>query len=123
MNHADLAVRLEAVLIETSRPEELADFYRRGFNLDPPKVFGENHLGFSIAGFYLGFDRVSPDAISVGSSISIWFRVPAMQPVFDRLVQMGAEIKSPPDEESSPGETLASLYDPDGNVIGLIAPG
>ena len=118
-----MAVRLDAVLIASPRPEALAEFYQRGFELEPPKIHGENHLGLSLANTYLGFDRVEETSGSDSSgAMSIWFKVADIVLTFERLVRLGATVKYAPTREESPGEFLAMVYDPEGNAIGLISP-
>jgi predicted enzyme related to lactoylglutathione lyase len=112
--------RLAAVLIETARPEELAEFYRQGFGLDRPKYSGSDHLGLNLANMYLGFDRVPEKKRARTGSVSLWFRVNDLPVTFDRLVNLGATVISPPSAQESPGEILALLADPEGNKIGLI---
>jgi predicted enzyme related to lactoylglutathione lyase len=114
------SVRLDAILIETTRPEALANFYRDGFELEPPKYYNEGHLGINLSNTYLGFDRVEPESKYSTGPVSIWFNVTDIQSTFDRLVNLGATVKYAPTTEESPGEILAMLYDPDGNQIGLI---
>jgi uncharacterized glyoxalase superfamily protein PhnB len=110
---------LEAILIKSTHPEELAIFYQRGFNLEPPRTAGEDLLGFQMADVYLGFERVRLLSSDPPGAVSIWFRVPSVEDVFKRLVDLGAQVKTPPQKESW-GETLAILHDPDGNAIGLV---
>ena len=117
------AVRLDAVLIASSHPEALAEFYQRGFELELPKVHGESHLGLGLANTYLGFDRVGEASGSESSGmVSIWFKVADIDLTFERLVRLGATVKYAPTREESPGEILAMVYDPEGNAIGLISP-
>jgi predicted enzyme related to lactoylglutathione lyase len=114
-----LNVCLEAILVKSTHPEELAIFYQKGFNLGPPKAAGEDLLGFQMADVYLGFERVRLLSSDPPGAVSIWFRVPSVEEVFKRLVELGAQIKTPPQKESW-GETLAIVHDPDGNAIGLV---
>ena len=113
-------VTIEAILIESTKPEELAEFYRQGFGLPEPQWTGEDHLGFQLAHVYLGFERVK---VSAGASrrISLWFHVEEIAAVFARLVKSGATVEYVPTSEESPGEILAKLFDPEGNSVGLIS--
>ena len=115
------ASRLDAVLITSLDPETLAEFYQHGFELEPPKWHGEDHLGLNLSNTYLGFDRVKETAPSSSGSISIWFKVQDIEATFARLVRLGAKVKYAPTKEESPGEILAMVYDPDGNSVGLIS--
>ena len=49
---------------------------------------------------------------------SLWFRVDDIQVTFDRFTQMGAKVRYPPTKKAM-GEVLASVFDPEGNIIGL----
>jgi predicted enzyme related to lactoylglutathione lyase len=115
-------INLEAVLIETTRPETLAEFYRQAFNLSEPTFDGEDHLGMDLGNTYLGFDRVSPQEQRASGPVQLWFRVNDVQPLFIRLLALGATVRYEPTSRKSPGELLAMLYDPDGNMIGLVSP-
>jgi len=112
-------VCLEAILIKSTHPEELVIFYQKGFNLGPPKTAGVDLLGFQMTDVYLGFERVRLMASDPPGAVSIWFRVPSVEEAFERLVALGAQVKTSPQKESW-GETLAILHDPDGNAIGLV---
>lgn len=115
------AIRVEALLIQSARPEFLAGFYHQGFQLPEPVRAGEDHLGMNVANTYLGFDR-APDAADGAARACIWFRIADVHTVFARLVELGATVDYAPTDTKSPGEILAMVYDPDGNPIGLIAP-
>jgi len=70
-------------------------------------------------GLYLGFDLVEGlDEPSIGGG-SLWFGVPDLDAYFAKLVDLGAEVRYPPEEKPF-GDRLASVYDPDGNIIGLV---
>jgi len=117
------AVRLDALLIHSPRPEALAEFYQRAFELEPPKHHSEKHLGLDLANTYLGFDRVEEARGNESSAkVSIWFKVAEIHLTFERLVRLGATVKYAPTWEESPGEILAMVHDPEGNAIGLISP-
>ena len=114
--------RLDAVLFASPNPEALAEFYQQGFELEPPKWHGEDHLGLNLSNTYLGFDRTNETVLASSGSISIWFKVQDIEATFARLVRLGAKVKYAPTKEESPGEVLAMAYDPDGNSVGLISP-
>jgi hypothetical protein len=46
MEQTNAFLRIEAVLIETSQPENLAAFYRQAFQLPAPVPVGRISLGF-----------------------------------------------------------------------------
>lgn len=113
------SVRLDAVLLQSTRPEKLAEFYRRAFGLGPVRSHGPDHLGLALANTYLGFDRVAKAPAAPGRA-TIWIRVPDVDRAYAKLVSLGARGVTPPDRECSPGEVLAWLKDPEGNAIGVL---
>lgn len=110
---------LTAIVIESTKPEELAEFYRQGFGWPEPQTADEDHLGFQLDHFYLGFDRVKVNA-GPSRRLSLWFQVENITTVFAHLVKLGATVEYVPTADKSPGEILAKLFDPEGNSIGLI---
>lgn len=111
-------IRIEAILIETTRLTELAEFYRAAFELEAPDPEDNEQVGFQIGEIYFGLERVEePSAAS--KAMSLWIAVDDTRAVYDRLLTLGATTKSEPEEAD--GEVIASVYDPDGNVIGLLS--
>lgn len=115
-------IRIDAILIESNRPEELADFYARAFDLGEPRWHGPDHLGFALANTYLGIDRVASPRSGESSPATVWFGVESVEASYCRLLEIGASSVHPPDREESPGEIIAIVRDPEGNRVGLIAP-
>jgi hypothetical protein len=109
---------IDTIIIVTSRMKELAQFYQEGLQLNPPQAQGDDHLGFPIAGTYLGLDQVKDAEFKYPGAVSIWFRVDDIEATFARFKELGAKVKYPPTKKPW-GDTLAALYDPDGNLIGL----
>jgi predicted enzyme related to lactoylglutathione lyase len=114
-------VCLDAVLFASPHPESLAAFYQQGFELEPPRYHGADHLGLNLVNLYLGFDRTKERTTTSQGTVSIWYKVPDIEEAFQRLVQLGAKVKYAPTMDESPGEILAMLYDLEGNSIGLIS--
>jgi len=111
-------VDVDTAIVFTPNMTELAEFYREGFSLPAPQAHGEAHLGFQVGRLYLGFDQVDEaEDISLWGT-TLWFRVDDIQATFDRLVEMGAEVRFPP-EDKPMGDRLAAVIDPDGNMVGL----
>jgi predicted enzyme related to lactoylglutathione lyase len=50
----------------------------------------------------------------------VWFRVQDIEASFQRLIQAGGRVKSAPCQQEGT-ERLATVFDLDGNVVGLIA--
>jgi predicted enzyme related to lactoylglutathione lyase len=116
-------VGVEAILFATPDPMALAGFYQRAFGFPAPHAQGDEHVGVMAGNTYLGFDRVRDDEQGGRGAMSLWFGVADTAATFQKLVELGATAKMKPDATCSPGETLATVLDPDGNVVGLLGPG
>jgi predicted enzyme related to lactoylglutathione lyase len=110
---------IAAILIETERPEILANFYSKGFGLPVPQQTGDNHIGFDLDRVYLGFERVKGGIAKPSGTISIWFYVEDIKAAFNRFVEIGALVIENSTLQEN-GEFLARFQDLDGNLIGLI---
>jgi hypothetical protein len=108
-------VKIEAILLHSERFAELADFYRRALDQPEPTPYGSSHLGFPGVSPYLGFDD---DAYG---PVSIWLRVDDIDAAIEKLLGLGATELTKPTNVESPGELIARVRDPAGNVLGLIA--
>jgi uncharacterized glyoxalase superfamily protein PhnB len=111
-------VDIDTVIIFTANMKALADFYCKGFSLPQPQAHGEAHLGIQVGRIYLGFDQYDEATDISPYGTTLWFRVDDIQATFDRLVELGAEVRYPP-EDKPMGDRLAAVIDPDGNMIGL----
>ena len=112
-----LGTTLETVIIFTPHMETLAAFYQRALDLGPYER-SPGHMGQQIGSVYFGFDQVD-DAETAGSSgATVWFTVEDLDATFKRVVAMGADVRYPPTHKPW-GARLASVLDPDGNVLGL----
>lgn len=109
--------RLETVIILTSRMEQLARFYHEGLGLGPYES-SPSHLGQQLGQIYFGFDQLERDPSGTDARVTLWFTVDDLQETFDRLVSIGAKVGFPPTLKPW-GAVLASVYDPDGNLLGL----
>jgi predicted enzyme related to lactoylglutathione lyase len=110
---------IAAILIETARPEILANFYRKGLGLPAPQQTGDHHIGFDIDRVYLGFERIKGGVAKPSGTISIWFYVEDIKAAFNRFVETGALVIENSTLQDN-GEILAKLQDLDGNLMGLI---
>ena len=108
---------IDTVIIFTARMQELAEFYQKAFELGAPQAFGSDHLGLQMPNLYLGFDQVE-DAPNRNGGISLWFRVDDVDATYQRLLDLGATSRYAPVTKPF-GDRLASVYDPDGNLIGI----
>ncbi|MGH3132899.1 MAG: VOC family protein [Gaiellaceae bacterium] len=104
-------MKLEAVLLHSKAFTELADFYRRAFDLPEPTPMGDSHVGWSSTTPYPGFDD------DPYSAISLWFKVDDLEATVEKLVSVGATPLTEPNADESPGEIVARVRDPAGNVV------
>lgn len=111
----DVSTALETIIIFSPNHSQLADFYQRGFILGEAN-HSPRHIGFQVGPIYLGFDE--SEAMPEGNRVSLWFTVEDLHASFKRLVDLGAEVRYPPTKKTW-GGMLASVYDPEGNLIGL----
>ncbi|GMQ78958.1 MAG: hypothetical protein BMS9Abin02_1507 [Anaerolineae bacterium] len=108
---------METAIILTSNLQEMADFYGQGLELGEAVPTGPDHLGFAMQNAYLGFDRVD-DPPAASGVLSLWFRVDDLEGTFERFKDLGAGVKYGPTTKPW-GDTLATMYDLDGNLFGL----
>lgn len=108
-------MKIEAILLHSPRFRELAEFYREALDLPEPTPFGESHVGWPSTTPYVGFDDDPYGAVS------IWLKVDDIDAAIERLVELGATPLTPPSFDESPGEVVARVRDPEGNVVGLLA--
>ena len=108
---------LGTAIIFTARMEELAHFYEEGLEIGPFER-SPSHMGCQLGAVYFGFDQVEGAEGNTKGGVTLWFTVDDLQATFERLVAMGARVKSPPAEKPW-GARLAAVYDPDGNLLGL----
>ena len=108
-----------AVLIESPRPEALADFYRDllGFPLVPQDLPGvAPHFACELAGVYLSIVR----GPSTGSGTCLAFMVQDVEGAARALKAAGVEFDGPP--RRTPLGLIARFRDPDGNPVELYQP-
>jgi uncharacterized glyoxalase superfamily protein PhnB len=107
---------VDTAIIFSANMVELAAFYQEAFDLDDPHE-QDRHRGFQLDGFYLGIDQ-DEGATPAPSSVTLWFRVEELEATFERMVDLGAEVRYPP-TDTPWGDRLAAVFDPDGNMVGL----
>lgn len=108
--------QLETVIIFTSQMEELAQFYKKAFDLDEYNP-SPGHLGQQVGPVYFGFDQVE-EMTAASPSVTLWFTVDDIQATYQRLRSLGARDRYPPTQKPW-GAVLAAVYDLDGNMVGL----
>lgn len=107
---------IDTAIIFTSNMVELAAFYQAAFGLDDPQK-QDGHRGWQLDGLYLGIDQ-NDEAASTPSNVTLWFRVDDLEATFERMVELGSEVRYPP-TDTPWGDRLAALFDLDGNLIGI----
>lgn len=111
------ALDIDTVIIFTTRMHQMAEFYRAALMLDAPVAVLPDHIGFRLPRIYLGFDQVAEQPATPGG-VTAWFRVDDLDATFANCVRLGARVRYPPTTKPF-GDRLASVYDLDGNLIGL----
>lgn len=106
---------LRTVIYAAPALAETRAWYSQAFGVEP--YFDEPfYVGFNIGGYELGLDPNA--ALSEGSTITYW-GVADLEAVWEHLLGLGATSHAPI-QEVGDGIKTASVYDPFGNVIGLI---
>ena len=108
-------VSLDTVIIFSHRMEALGEFYREAFKLGSFDR-SPGHIGQQVGPVYLGIDQVNEPP--QGGGVSLWFTVNDIESCYQRLLDLGATIRYSPTLKPW-GGYLASVFDPDGNIIGL----
>jgi predicted enzyme related to lactoylglutathione lyase len=85
-----------------------------------PQADSPYYVGFDIGGQHIGLvPGGGPQAMA--SPVSFW-EVPDMDAKISEMVAAGARVKEAPHEVGG-GRVVATLSDPDGNVLGLVHDG
>lgn len=109
---------LHTIILFTQNMEQLAQFYADALGLGPYERL-PGHLGCQFGQVYFGFDQLEVvDGESPRQGVTLWFEVDDLQAAFDHAVELGAAVRYPPTKKPW-GAVLASVNDPDGNVIGF----
>lgn len=105
------------VIIFSEHMEELARFYQEALALGPYER-SPDHMGQQLGSVYFGFDQMDRIEGGAGTRVTLWFTVDDIQATFERLVALGAEVRTPPTRKPW-GGLIAAVYDRDGNMLGL----
>lgn len=109
---------LGTVIYQTRDLAGAKAWYSQAFGVEP--YFDEPfYVGFDVAGYELG---LSPDSDVAdpgrGGSVAYW-RVEAIEAAVERFAALGAAVLSPI-QDVGEGIKVATVGDPEGNLIGLI---
>ncbi len=86
----------------------------------PPQVDGPYYVGFEASGQHIGLvPGGGPQGLT--SPVAYW-HVPDIEAKLAEVTAAGATIKQPPSDVGG-GRLVATVTDPDGNVLGLIQDG
>jgi catechol 2,3-dioxygenase-like lactoylglutathione lyase family enzyme len=111
------ATRLGTVIIFTRHMDALSHFYAEALGIGPYDHL-PGHMGCEVGNIYFGFDQVDELEVDAGGRVTLWFIVDNIQSTFDQLVRLGAKVRYGPTRKPW-GALLASVLDPDGNIIGI----
>ncbi len=106
---------LRTCIYRVNELEKATAWYSKAFNTSP--YFNEAfYVGFNIGGYELG---LQPDESRKGDSVLTYWGVADIRKSFDHFLELGATVHEEPQNVGGPIE-VASVYDPWGNIIGLI---
>jgi predicted enzyme related to lactoylglutathione lyase len=109
---------LRTVIYHAPDLEKTKAWYSKVLGIEP--YFDQPfYVGFNVAGYELGLD---PDASSTpggqGGAVAYW-GVPNAETAFRRLIELGATERSAV-QEVGEGIRVATVFDPFGNIFGII---
>lgn len=110
---------LRTVIYKVPDLKQATAWYSKAFETTP--YFEEPfYVGFSIEGYELGLlpEEGSDDTLKASNILAYW-GVRSMEIEFARLLALGATVHESPTDVGE-GIVTASVFDPYGNVIGLI---
>jgi len=110
---------LRTVIYKVPDLKQATAWYSKAFETTP--YFEEPfYVGFSIEGYELGLlpEEESDDTLKASNILAYW-GVRSMEIEFARLLALGATVHESPTDVGE-GIVTASVFDPYGNVIGLI---
>jgi predicted enzyme related to lactoylglutathione lyase len=117
-------LNFNSVLIGSSQPEVLSEFYAGVFGR-PADMNDQGYHGWQVGSSFL---TVGPHSEVQGQAkeparILLNFETSEVKAEFDRLSQLGVTvIKAPYTMDESESGWIATLADPDGNYIQLMSP-
>ncbi|MCU0493687.1 MAG: hypothetical protein MUD01_19025 [Chloroflexaceae bacterium] len=84
-----------------------------------PYYDSAGYVGFSVGGFELGLLPTPAATITAGDLVETYWGVDNADAALARLLEFGATERSPV-EDVGDGIRMATVFDPFGNVLGLI---
>jgi len=108
---------LRTIIYHVNNLEQAKEWYKTVFDIEP--YFDEvYYVGYNVAGFELGLDP-DPANFTPGHSTVTYWGVEDIDACFRKVKAMGVQIHQEPQNVGG-AIWVGSLYDPFGNVIGLI---
>ncbi len=117
-------LNLNSVMIGTSQPKVMAEFYEKVFGKKPDMVDGD-WSGWQIGSCFL---TIGSHSEVVGKAkepqrIMLNIETSEVKKEFERIKELGAEVvKAPYEMVEGDGMFIATLSDPDGNFFQLMPP-
>ncbi len=110
---------LRTVIYQVADLDEAKEWYSDAFKVKP--YFDEPfYVGFNIGGYELGLlPEEKSDTIEKPSSVLTYWGVDDIDDSYQHLLSCGAKAHEAPHSVGDP-LMVASVYDPWGNIIGLI---
>jgi predicted enzyme related to lactoylglutathione lyase len=118
-------LNLNSIMIGTSDPKALADFYEK-ILAKKPDMAEENWFGFATGSCFLSIgahDKVKGQS-QTPERIILNFETTEVKAEFDRIKALGATVIAEPYQMGEEGNSawIATLADPDGNYFQLMTP-
>ena len=110
---------IRTVMIFSRGMRELVRWYGEVLGLGDFQEYGEGHMGLRVGNTYLGIDQVDDWPQGSAGGVSARFDVPDLDATFERHVALGTEVRYAPATKPW-GDRLASVYDPDRHLVGLV---
>lgn len=109
---------LRTIIYKVASMEDGKAWYNQIFQTTP--YFDEPFfVGYDIGGYELGLQPRESTATEFGDQVIAYWGVNNLEPEFNRILQLGAEIYEKPTNVGG-GIQVAAVKDPWGNIIGLI---
>ncbi|MEE1943573.1 VOC family protein [Pedobacter sp. KR3-3] len=108
---------LRTIVYHVNDLEKAKEWYQQIFGITP--YFDEPfYVGYNVGGFELGLDP-DPSSYQNGNQSITYWGVDDIKATFEKIETLGVKVHEAPKNVGGP-IWVGSIYDPFGNVIGLI---
>ncbi|WP_231465033.1 MULTISPECIES: VOC family protein [unclassified Pedobacter] len=108
---------LRTIVYSVSDLEAAKEWYKKVFEIEP--YFDEPfYVGYNVGGFELGLHPVDAGFSDGNHSITYW-GVTDIKKAFERYAELNIDVHEAPNNVGGP-IWVGSIFDPFGNVIGII---